>query len=74
MMQSTKGRYMRRRDFRSLWIVRINAAARLAGTTYSRLICALTKKSIQIDRKMLADLAVNDFDAFAAVAKTALAA
>src|SRR4051812_7437739 len=73
MMQSSKGRRMRRRDFRSLWIVRINAAARMAGTTYSRLINAMTKKTIRIDRKMLADLAVNDFAAFAAVAKTALA-
>ena len=73
MMQNTKGRRLRRRDFRSLWIVRINAAARMAGTTYSKLINALTKKTIRIDRKMLADLAVNDFNAFAAVAKTALA-
>jgi large subunit ribosomal protein L20 len=73
MMQSSKGRRLRRRDFRSLWIVRINAAARLAGTTYSRLINALLKKSIKIDRKMLADLAVNDLDAFKTVAQTALA-
>lgn len=73
LMQSTRSRRVRRRDFRSLWIVRINAAARLAGTTYSRLIHAMAKKSIRIDRKNLADLAVNDFDAFAAVARTALA-
>ena len=73
MMQSAKGRRMRRRDFRSLWIVRINAAARLVGTTYSRLIHAMTKKTIRIDRKMLADLAVNDIAAFGAIAKAALA-
>lgn len=73
MMQSSKGRRMRRRDFRSLWIVRINAGARMVGTTYSRLIAALTRKNIKIDRKMLADIAINDFAAFTAVAKTALA-
>ena len=73
LMQNAKSRRQRRRDFRSLWIVRINAAARLAGTTYSKLIHALSNKGIKIDRKMLADLAVNDFDAFAAVTKQALA-
>lgn len=71
MMQSTRSRRVRRREFRKLWIVRINAAARMAGTTYSRLIHALTGKGIQIDRKMLADLALNDFEAFKAVANTA---
>jgi large subunit ribosomal protein L20 len=73
MMQSAKGRRMRRRDFRCLWIVRINAAARLVGTTYSKLIFGMTTKKISIDRKMLADLAVNDLAAFGAVAKAALA-
>lgn len=73
LMQASKDRRVRRRDFRKLWIIRINAAARLAGTTYSRLIHGMTQKQIRIDRKMLADLAVNDFDAFAAVAKRALA-
>lgn len=73
MMQSAKGRRMRRRDFRSLWIVRINAAARMVGTTYSKLIHGLLKKNIKIDRKMLADLAMNDFAAFGAVAKQATA-
>ncbi len=67
------GRRLKKRDFRSLWIVRINAAARIAGTTYSRLVAGLTKKSIKIDRKMLADLAVNDLPAFTAVTKAALA-
>lgn len=73
LMQSSKDRRVRRRDFRRLWITRINAAARLVGTTYSRLIHGLTSKNIRIDRKMLADLAVNDFAAFEAVAKTAAA-
>jgi large subunit ribosomal protein L20 len=73
MMQSAKGRRVRRRDFRSLWITRINAAARLSGTTYSKLIAGITKKSIKIDRKMLADLAVNDLAAFDAITKVALA-
>lgn len=73
MMQSAKGRRMRRRDFRALWIVRINAASRLVGTTYSKLIHAMATKKISIDRKMLADLAMNDIAAFGAIAKTALA-
>lgn len=73
MMQSSKGRRMRRRDFRALWIVRVNAAARLVGTTYSKLIHAMTVKKIAVDRKMLADLAINDLAAFGAIAKAALA-
>lgn len=73
LMQSSKDRRVRRRDFRSLWITRINAGARIVGTTYSRLIHGLTTKNIKIDRKMLADLAVNDFEAFEAIAKAAAA-
>ncbi len=61
----------RKGDFRRLWIARINAAARLNGTTYSRLIDGLTKAGITIDRKMLADLAVRDANAFATIAKQA---
>ncbi len=57
-------RKLRKRDFRSLWIVRINAACRQNGTTYSRFIAALTKAGIEMDRKVLADLAVNDPAAF----------
>ena len=64
----------RKGDFRKLWIARINAAARLNGTTYSRLIDGLNKAGIAIDRKMLADLAVRSPDAFAQVAKQAIAA
>ena len=74
MWYSSRDRRVRRRDLRKLWIVRINAAARLNGTTYSRLVAALKKASININRKMLADLAVRDPQAFAAVAAQAKAA
>jgi large subunit ribosomal protein L20 len=68
------GRRLRRRDFRRLWIARINAAARTNGTTYSRLIPGLKKANIAMDRKILADLAVVDPAAFTAVTKIAGAA
>jgi large subunit ribosomal protein L20 len=58
------GRKLRKRDFRSLWIQRINAACREHGTTYSRLIAALKASSIELDRKVLADMAVKDPGAF----------
>lgn len=64
----------RKGDFRKLWIARINAAARLNGTTYSRLIDGLNKAGIKIDRKILADLAVREPSAFAAIAEKAAAA
>jgi large subunit ribosomal protein L20 len=64
---ATRDRRVRKRDLRKLWIARVNAAARLNGTTYSRLIAALKKANITINRKMLADLAVRDPQAFAAV-------
>ncbi len=67
MWYSSRDRRVRRRDLRKLWIVRINAAARLNGTTYSRLVAALKKAEITLNRKMLADLAVRDPQAFAAV-------
>jgi len=67
MWYSSRDRRARRRDLRRLWITRINAAARLNGTTYSRLVAAMKKASITINRKMLADLAVRDPQAFAAV-------
>ena len=60
------------RDLRSLWITRINAAARQEGTTYGRLIAALKPKNIELDRKVLAELAVNEPTAFAAIVKAAL--
>jgi large subunit ribosomal protein L20 len=71
MWYSSRDRRVRRRDLRKLWIARINAAARLNGTTYSRLVSTLKKASINLNRKMLADLAVHDPQAFAAVVKQA---
>jgi large subunit ribosomal protein L20 len=68
---ATRDRRVRKRDLRKLWIARINAAARLNGTTYSKLVAALKKANIGLNRKMLADIAVRDPGAFAAVvAKT----
>ena len=68
---ATRDRRVRKRDLRKLWIARINAAARLNGTTYSKLVAALKKASIELNRKMLADIAVRNPQAFAAVvAKT----
>ena len=64
---SYRDRRNRRRDLRRLWIARINAAARLNGVTYSKLIHLLKKADIQINRKMLSDMAVRDPEAFAAV-------
>jgi large subunit ribosomal protein L20 len=65
------GRKLRKRDFRRLWVARINAAARANGTTYSRLIGDLKLTNVGIDRKILADLAVADPAAFTAIAKLA---
>jgi large subunit ribosomal protein L20 len=67
MWYSSRDRRIRRRDLRKLWITRINAAARLNGTTYSRLVASMKKADITLNRKMLADLAVRDPKAFAAV-------
>ena len=71
------GRKQRKRQFRALWIVRINAAARQFGLSYSRMINGLSKANISLDRKVLADIAVHDIAAFGALAekaKVALAA
>ncbi|HEY3497775.1 MAG TPA: 50S ribosomal protein L20 [Polyangiaceae bacterium] len=68
------GRKLRKRDFRRLWITRINAACRLNGTTYSRLISALDKAGIELDRKVLSDMAVNDAEAFKKLVSLATAA
>ena len=65
------GRKRRKRDFRRLWVARINAAARANGTTYSRLIGQLKRTNITIDRKILADLAIADPVVFTAIAKLA---
>src|SRR5512135_244858 len=67
MWYSSRDRRTRRRDLRKLWIARINAAARLNGTTYSRLIHGMKDSQIALNRKMLADLAVRDPQTFAAV-------
>jgi large subunit ribosomal protein L20 len=70
---STRDRRRRRREFRALWIVRINAAARANGTTYSRLVGALKKAGIALDRKVLAELALALPTDFAAVVRVAQA-
>ena len=68
---ATRDRRVRKRDLRKLWIARINAAARLNGTTYSKLVAALKKANIELNRKMLSDMAIRDPQTFAAViAKT----
>ncbi len=68
-----RDRRQRKRQFRRLWIIRINAAARQFGLSYSRLIDGLNKANIEIDRKVLADLAVHDIAAFGALAEKAKA-
>ena len=69
-----RDRRQKKRQFRRLWIVRINAAARLFDLSYSRFMDGLNKSNIEVDRKMLADLAVNDIDAFGQLAEKAKAA
>lgn len=66
-----KGRKLRKRDMRSLWIARINAAARINGLSYSKFMHGLKAAGINLNRKVLADLAVNDAAAFAALAEKA---
>jgi len=68
---ATRDRRVRKRDMRKLWIARINAAARLNGTTYSKLVAALRNANIELNRKMLSDMAIREPQTFAAVvAKT----
>ncbi|WP_455379949.1 50S ribosomal protein L20 [Acidihalobacter prosperus] len=69
-----RDRRQRKRQFRALWIVRINAAARQFGLSYSRMMDGLNKSGIELDRKVLADLAVHDISAFGRVAEQAKAA
>lgn len=71
LLHAYKDRKLKKREFRKLWITRINAAARLCGTTYSQLIWALHKKNIDINRKTLADLAYNNIEAFREIVKSA---
>ena len=68
------GRKLKKRDFRRLWIARINAAARINGISYSKLINGLKVAGVVIDRKMLSDIAINDAAAFAKLCDTAKAA
>lgn len=68
-----RDRRNRKRDFRRLWITRINAAARLAGITYSSLMAGLKKAGIELDRKVLAEMAVNDPTAFNKIVESARA-
>jgi len=71
LQYATRDRKNRKRTFRQLWNARINAAARLNDTTYSKLIAGLKKADVTLDRKILSELAVNEPKAFAAVVKTA---
>jgi large subunit ribosomal protein L20 len=66
-----RDRKQRKRDFRKLWIARINAAARLNGLSYNRFICGLKKADVEINRKMLAEMAVNDEQGFKELAEMA---
>jgi len=68
-----RDRRQRKRQFRALWIARINAAARMCDLSYSRLIDGLNKANVEVDRKVLADLAVHDFPAFEKLAEQAKA-
>ncbi len=71
MDDAYRDRRARKGEFRRLWITRINAAARSHGTTYSRLMAGLKAAQVEVDRKMLADMAVNDPKAFGELVKTA---
>ena len=75
VMKSGKYAYVGRKDkksnFRKLWIARINAAARMNGTTYSKLVAGLKKANVVVNRKMLAEMAVNDAEGFATLAELA---
>ncbi len=74
MQYATRDRYIKKRNFRALWIQRINAAVRLHDLTYSTFINAMSRAGIEVDRKVLADLAVNEPDAFGAIVTQAKAA
>ena len=71
MQHSCVGRKLKKRNFRALWIQRINAACRLHGLTYSRFISGLARAGVELDRKVLADLAVREPEAFKALAEQA---
>lgn len=71
LVNATRDRKDRKRTFRALWNTRINAAARLNGTTYSRLIAGLKKNNVELDRKILSELAVSEPKVFAEIVKIA---
>ncbi len=73
LTSSYAGRKQRKRDFRKLWITRINAAARMNGLSYSKLMYGLKLANIELNRKVLADMAVNDAESFAKLVDTAKA-
>jgi len=73
LFYSFRDRRNRKRDFRRLWITRINAAARLSGLSYSRLVHGLKLANVQVDRKVLADIAARDLTAFGKLAEVAKA-
>ncbi len=73
LMYAYRDRRQRKRDFRRLWIARINAAARLNGVKYSILVHGLKAKNIELDRKILADIAVRDPETFSKIVETAMA-
>jgi len=72
LLHAFVGRKLKKRQYRSLWIIRINAASRLNGTTYSKLIHSLKEKNININRKVLADFAMNKPEVFSAIVKKAI--
>ena len=74
LMYARRDRRAKKREFRRLWIARLNAATRANGLSYSRFICGLTKAGIALDRKVLADMAINDAAAFAKLVETAKSA
>jgi len=74
MVYAYRDRRTKKRDFRKLWIARINAAARINGLSYSRFICGLKLAEVDINRKMLAEMAVNDAAGFKKLAEVALSA
>ena len=74
LMYARRDRRAKKREFRNLWIARINAATRANGMSYNRFICGLTKAGIELNRKVLADMAINDAAAFTKLVETAKAA
>ena len=74
LMYARRDRRAKKREFRNLWIARINAATRANGMSYSRFICGLTKAGIELNRKVLADMAINDAAALTKLVETAKAA